>query len=39
MLMMAFLLLWLSGIPLLLLDEMADQYFQNKDKKSLNKNQ
>ena len=32
MLMMVFLLLWLSGIPLLLMEELAEHYYNNKDK-------
>ena len=31
MLMMVFLLLWLSGIPLLLMEELAEHYYNNKE--------
>lgn len=31
MLMMVFLLLWLSGIPLLLMDELVEHYYNNKE--------
>lgn len=31
MLMMVFLLLWLSGIPLMLMDEMIENYLNNKE--------
>ena len=31
MLMMVFLLLWLSGIPLLLMDELVEHYLNNKE--------